>query len=280
MNRKIATLLFFVTLSLVLAPLAYGETSSVYKLGRELVIEKDARVRHAISFGGQITISGFVEGSVVALGNSVVLTETALVEGDIISLGGVVVQGRGSVVKGHINEINLTEMSEAISLVLNEEWEGWSWLFALVSMFFLLCLLVLGLIAYAVIPRQMAIISEEIKKSTLRVACWGVGGLISVIPLMVLLTMSVVGIVLVPLQMTITVVAAILGFVAVAQLLGREILVLLKKTDRGLMTQTALGLIVIWLVGWIPYLGWMVKSLVIVVGMGSVLVTRFGTVRT
>jgi len=279
-NRKINVILLLATLFFLLVPLAYGETSSVYKLGGELVIERDARVRHAISFGGQITISGFVEGNVVALGNSVVLTETALIEGDIVSLGGVVVQGRGSVVKGHINEINLTEMSEALSLILNEEWDGWSWLFAVVSIFFLLCILVLGLIAHALIPRQMVIISEEIKKNTLRVACWGVGGLISVIPLMVLLTMSVVGIVLVPLQMTITVVAAILGFVAVAQLLGREMLALLKKTDRGVMTQTALGLIMIWLVGWIPYLGWMVKSLVIVVGMGSVLVTRFGTVRS
>lgn len=279
MNRKINIILLLASLSFLLVPLAYGETSSVYKLGGELVIERGVRVRHAISLGGQITISGFVEGNVVALGNSVVLTETALIEGDIVSLGGVVVQGRGSVVKGHINEINLTEMSEALSLILNEEWDGWSWLFALVSMFFLLCLLVLGLIAHAFIPGQMVIISEEIKKNTLRVACWGVGGLISIIPLMVLLTMSVVGIVLVPLQMTITVVAAILGFVAVAQLLGRETLALLKKTDRGVMTQTALGLIMIWLVGWIPYLGWMVKSLVIVVGMGSVLVTRFGTVR-
>lgn len=279
MSKKIGIILALVILWLGFAPLAYGETGSIFRLGKDVVIQKEDRVKHVLSFGGQVTISGQVEGSVLCLFESVVLTESALVEGDVLSLGGVVVRGRDSVVKGQVHEINLSELSDAVSIILNEEWEGWSWIFAFVSMFFLLCLLVLGMITFAVIPKQMKVIAAAIRTNPWRASCWGLVGLISIIPLAVLLTMSVVGIVLVPLEMTIAMTASVLGFIAVAQLVGQVTLVLLKRPDRGVMTQTSLGLAIIWLVGWIPYVGWMIKALVIVVGLGGVLVTRFGTVR-
>lgn len=279
MSRKIFFLLILAVIWLSFVGNARAESGSVFGLGREIVIEKESRAKHVFSIAGQITIHGQVEGSVLCLFDSVVLTETAMVAGDVVSLGGVVVRGPYSVVKGKISEINFAEISDAISLVLHEEWQGWSWIFAIISIFFLMCLLVLGMIAYAVIPKQMVAISEVIKKSPWRVGCWGIGGLISIIPLAVLLTMSVVGIALVPLQMTIAVTAIILGFIAVAQGVGGQILLMFKKTDRSLMTQASLGLAVIWMLGWIPYLGWMLKAVIIVIGLGAVLVTRFGTLR-
>jgi len=43
------------------------------------------------------------------------------------------------------------------------------------------------------------------------------------------------------------------------------------------MRETIWGLIILWLIGWIPYVGWMVKMCAIVIGLGGVLLTRFGT---
>jgi TM2 domain-containing membrane protein YozV len=43
------------------------------------------------------------------------------------------------------------------------------------------------------------------------------------------------------------------------------------------MRETVWGLIVLWIVGWIPYVGWMIKVSAIVLGLGGVLLTRFGT---
>ncbi len=276
--RRFALYFIAFPLCLILSEQAYGGTKSVFKIGSELVIEKDERVRHAVSFGGQITVSGRAEGNVVAFGSSVVLKGSAEVAGDVISLGGVIVRGRGTEVKGHLMELNLDEISRALALVLSEEWEGWSWVFALVSIFFFLCLLVLAFIINALLPRQMGVISEDIKTNPLRAGFWGVVGLISIVPLAALLTMSVVGIVLVPVEIALGVLVALMGFIAAARLIGREVLLRLKK-ERGIMTQTSLGLVVIWVIGWIPYLGWLTKTLAIVVGMGSVLVTRFGTVK-
>ena len=44
-----------------------------------------------------------------------------------------------------------------------------------------------------------------------------------------------------------------------------------------MMRETIWGLIILWLIGWIPYVGWMVKVCAIVLGLGAVLLTRFGT---
>jgi hypothetical protein len=40
--------------------------------------------------------------------------------------------------------------------------------------------------------------------------------------------------------------------------------------------ETFLGLIVLWIIGWLPYIGWMVKAIAIVVGLGASLVSCFG----
>ncbi len=279
MSKKIVLFSVLVALLLCVTPPSYSDSGSVFRLGKDVVIQKEEKVKHVLSLGGQVTISGHVEGSVLCLFDSVVLTESAMVGGDILTLGGVVVYGRDSVVKGRVHEINISELSEAISIIINEEWEGWSWIFAFVSIFFLLCLLVLGVIAYAVIPKQMKVIAAVITAAPWRTSCWGLVGLISIIPLAVLLTMSVVGVVLVPLELTVAMTASILGFITVAQLVGGKIFALLRIPGRSLMTQTSLGLVIIWLVGWIPYVGWMMKALVIMVGLGGVLVTRFGTLR-
>jgi len=111
----------------------------------------------------------------------------------------------------------------------------------------------------------------------LKATVWGIVGLILIVPLAVLLAVSVVGIVLIPLEMTIVLCAVILGFAAVSQLVGERLFVTLKRHDRSIMRETVWGLIILWVIGWIPYVGWMLKVFAIVLGLGGVIVTRFGT---
>jgi hypothetical protein len=106
---------------------------------------------------------------------------------------------------------------------------------------------------------------------------WGLGGLVLIVPLAVLLAISVIGIVLIPLEMTIVLCAVLIGFISVSQLVGRKLFAVLKRNDQSMMRETVWGLIILWLIGWIPYVGWMIKVCAIVIGMGAVLLTRFGT---
>ncbi|HUH67244.1 MAG TPA: hypothetical protein VLZ07_12510 [Syntrophales bacterium] len=275
-NAALTIFLVFVLL-LFLASVSWAESPSIVKIGSDLTIEESTKVHNVIVIGGQITVEGTVENRVVAIGGSVVLAKTAVVGGNVFCLGGIVVRGRGAELRGTVTEINSNDISQAVTNALSEEWEGWSWIFAIISMSMFLGLLIITVVTVLLIPKPVRLISEAIKVKTFKVTAWGLGGLILIVPLAVLLTISVIGIVLIPLEMIIVLCAVLLGFISVSQLVGRRLFSLLKRYDQSMMRETVWGLVILWFVGWIPYVGWMIKVCAIVIGLGAVLLTRFGT---
>jgi hypothetical protein len=272
----------FTCLLVLLALLGYttavhAEATSVVKINDDVTIEENMKVRNVFVLRGQITISGTVEQNVVAIGGSIVLTRTAVVNGDVVALGGIIVMGKGADVHGTLTEINSSNISAAISDLLSDDWEGWSWLFAIFSVVVFFAILILALLIVALIPKPIQVIAETIKTNTFKVSLSGLLGLLLIVPIAVLLTISVIGIVLIPLEMILVVSAALLGFIAVSQLIGRRVLTLMKRTGGGVIRQTFWGLMTLWLIGWIPYVGWIIKVLAVVLGLGGVIMTRFGT---
>jgi hypothetical protein len=255
---------------------AKAETNSIVKINSDVVIEEGTKVHHVIVLGGQITVSGTVEQHVVAIGGSAVLTRTATVGGDVFVLGGIIAMGKGADVRGTLTEINSSNISDAISNLLSDNWEGWSWLFAVFSVVVFFATLIIAILIVLLIPKPILTIADGITLHTYRAAIAGFIGLLMIAPVAVLLTLSVIGIVLIPLQIVVVACAAVFGFVAVAQILGKRILGLAKKPDQSLLRQTFWGLLVLWIIGWVPYIGWMMKVLAIVLGMGGVMITRFG----
>lgn len=276
MKKKTALLLilglFFCSVSTVRA-----DSSNIVKIGSDVTIEEGTKVRNVLAIGGQITIDGVVDNHIVAIGGSVVLTGKAVVGGSVFCIGGIIVKGRGAEVYGNLTEINADDISAAIANALSEEWEGWSWIFAIISISIFLGVLLLTFLTVFLIPKPIRLISSAIKEKPLKVTVWGLAGLVLIVPLAVLLAISVVGIVLIPLEMTIVLCAVLVGFIAVSQLVGRKLFTVLKRHDQSMVRETIWGLIILWLIGWIPYVGWIVKMCAIVLGLGGVLLTRFGT---
>ncbi|MBA4397524.1 MAG: hypothetical protein C0394_09105 [Syntrophus sp. (in: bacteria)] len=265
-------------LLILLGPVAaaQAETTNIVKINSDVVVEEGTKVRNVIVLGGQITVNGTVEQHIVAIGGSAVLTRTAVVGGDVVVLGGIIAVGNGADVRGTITEINSSNISDAISDLLSDNWEGWSWLFAIFSVVVFLATLIIAMLVAALIPKQILTISEGIALHTYRASITGLIGLLMIVPVALLLTVSVIGIVLIPLQIVVVACAAVFGFVAVAQILGQRVLVIAKRPDQSLVRQVFWGLLVLWIIGWIPYIGWMMKVLAIVLGMGGVMITRFG----
>lgn len=266
-------------LGLLLGPAAAGaaEDKSIIKIGSDVTVEAGQKVRTVVTIGGQITVIGTVEKNVVAVGGSVVLTKTAVVEGNVVALGGVIVIGRDARVDGSLTEINSSNLYETMTAALSTEWEGWSWIFAIISLSIFLVILVLALLTVALLPKPVRVISEAIRDNTFKVVLCGLLGLVLIAPLALLLTISVVGIALIPLEVIIVACSIILGFISVGQLIGGKAFRLLGRPNPGVIRETLWGLIILWIIGWIPYIGWMVKAIAIVVGLGATLITRFGT---
>ncbi|MHB8829169.1 MAG: bactofilin family protein [Syntrophales bacterium] len=277
-TRLQRTILLLLPLLLLIAtPTFAANDKSVIRIGKDITIDKGEKVRRVVAILGQITVHGEVDDGVLAIGGSVVLTKTAAVGGDVASVGGVIVVAKDAEIGGNLTEINSTNIYETLMNSINSEWSGWSWVFALISLSMLTVILCMALLTAALLPRQVIVVSEAISENTFKVILTGVLALIAIAPLALLLTISVIGIALIPLEVILVVLTALLGFIAVSRLIGSWALHLGGKQDAGVVRQTFWGLVIIWIIGWIPYLGWMIKAIAIVVGLGATLITRFGT---
>ncbi len=256
---------------------AQAENITIFKIGEDVSIEEGTRANHVLTINGQITVAGTVEGNVFALGDSVVLAKKAVVKGNVVTLGGVIVMGKGAEVHGTVTEINSSNISEVITHVLSDEWEGWSWVFAIFSLTIFFSVLIIAVLIVVLIPKPIQIISGAIQEETVKITLWGLLGMVLVMPLAVLLTISVIGIVLIPLEIILVVSAMLLGFIAISQLLGRKLYALLKRPSQHILRETFWSLVVLWIIGWLPYIGWMIKVLAMMMGLGAVIYTRFGT---
>ena len=65
-----------------------AENATIFKIGEDLTVEEGARINHVVAINGQITVSGTVEGNVIAIGNSIVLTRKAVVRGNVFTFVG------------------------------------------------------------------------------------------------------------------------------------------------------------------------------------------------
>ena len=276
MKRPLIILLS-VGLVLWMAAMARAEVSSVTKIGNDVIVSEGTTVKNATAIGGQVTVDGTVQGDAVAIGGSVVLGSGAVVAGDCISIGGVIVKGRGADVRGDLIELNSSQITTAVSTVLTEDWEGWSWVFAILSICIFFMILVIALITVTLMPKPFETIATAIRHHTFRAFLWGLLATIIVVPLAVLLTVSVIGIVLIPLEIIVVVCGVLMGFIALARLVGRGVFLRLRKREPGLLRATFWGLLLLWILGWLPYIGPIIKVLAVVVGLGGVIMTRFGT---
>ncbi len=249
---------------------ARAENNNIVKIGGDVTVDEGTTVKNAVAVGGQITVRGMVTGHVVSVGGSVVLTKTALVKGNVVSVGGVIVMGKGAQVHGSSKEINSSDLSQSLAAVLNEDWEGWSWVFAVLSLFVFIGILLMALLIVTLLPKPVRLVAGAIKDSPLKVFLWGLVVLVSVVPLALLLTISVLGIVLIPLEMAIVVCSALVGFIAAAQLIGEKGLALFGRRNQSVISDIFCGLAILWLIGWIPHIGWMIKVIAVVIGLGGV----------
>ena len=96
-----------------------------------------------------------------------------------------------------------------------------------------------------------------------------------VIPLAIFLAILVIGIPLIGLEIFLVGIAFLVGYIAIAQLIGDKIAAFMQRPALGVIWLTVMGLLALWLLSWAPFLGSLVKAVVIVLGFGGVLATLF-----
>lgn len=261
-----------VILLIVLLPLVSANARDKVRIGGNVLVEEGTEVKDAVAVGGSITVNGKVKKSAVAVGGSVTLGPNAVIGDDVVAIGGEVVQAQGSIIHGDVVELNIPGVSAIMPFFFEDTSLGWFWAFKIVS---LLGFLALALLVVAVIPRPFSLISSTVQQYTLKTILLGTLGLLVLVPLAVFLAITIIGLPLVALEVFVVGIAFLVGYIAIAQLIGDKIAVLLKRPALNALWVTLLGLLILWLVGWVPFVGSLVKAVAIFLGFGGVLATIF-----
>lgn len=268
-----------------------GETvDSAVVYGGNLVVRGNVE-DDAVVFGGNLEVTGHVEGDVHAFGGNVVLGPGASVEGDVSSFGGEVLKQEGARVEGstesfggaNIGRMVAGEIKENIKQSRrqassdeehDEEHEdrdggGFAGFLLTFAMLF-----GMGFLGQLFFPARMKELGAEVRAQPVKNGVVGLLGALALIPTLLVLTVTIIGIPLVLALLVVVPLVTAMGFAAVASELGARLPIPSSRKTQAMVL--ALGLLILLVVGHIPVLGALVLTLATLVALGAVIRTRFG----
>lgn len=246
-------------------------------VGGDASIEENATVNGDLAvIGGNVMVDGEIRGNVTVMGGSVRLGETAVVTGSVETLGGTIHRSPGAVVEEREGDRlpgpdSIPMMRTPAVQVSFDPITG-----PLMAILQAVALGALAMLVNLFASRQM-----ERAGQTMRLQPVQSGG-VGCLTLLILLIMGIT-IILLPISaigLLIAGIAGLFGWLSFGLLVGRQIAVWLKQpwTDPvsagvGTLAVTLLAsmLNLIWCIGWIPY------TLIGLIVLGAVVLTRFGT---
>jgi hypothetical protein len=135
-------------------------------------------------------------------------------------------------------------------------------------------LFVLGLIVLSVVPRRLEVVSGAMVARPWHSVLAGLAGTVGAALLAVLLAVTIIGILLIPVEVLLVVSGGVLGVTALTLYLGRTLP--FPATRRTMVLELAAGTLVFSVVAEVPVLGGMAWVAAWFLTFGAVLRTRFG----
>ncbi len=254
---------------------AFAKAQDIIKMNKEIEVDKDMVVGDVVAIGGDVAIAGRVENNVVAVGGSVTLKDHSYVGGHVVVVGGEIYKSPSAVVSERITQIYMPRFIPSITTFMRG---GWMALWTTISILVLLGFIGLAILFTALIPEHIGAVISTLEKSFVSMLLWGMLWAILVVPIAVFLAMSIIGIVLIPLEILLAILALIIGYIASAVFIGKHILASFAKKPPPFV-DAILGIMILFLIGFVPMVGPIVKMLFVTAGFGAVLTTRFGTIK-
>lgn len=279
----------------------HGNDNDVVRFGDDVIVEEGEVVEgDAVAIFGSVLVNGIVEGDAVAIGGAVTIGPRGRVDGDGVAIGGGVSRETGGEVRG-----------ETVSIGKGGDWGGewvngryirhhrFPWGFfsrggrLLVWIVWSVVLILLTLLVMAVARRPVENVCSRARHEAFKMGLIGLAAWLLVGPAIVLFLVTIIGIpiglVVIPLLFA---VALLLGYTGVGLAVGERIG---GSAGRSAYLNLALGVLALqgvsiiagimripgsWLgvLGWIvAVVGWAVIFVASTVGLGAVIMTRFGT---
>lgn len=287
----------------------YRRGGARVRIGGDVWVRADENVGDAVvAIFGSAHVDGRVDGDVVAVGGRVVLGPRADVRGNAVSIGGGVDRDPGARIQGDLTEVRIGSPSFG-PFIRVLPWHDWRWFgrpFGGAAALFgsLMRMAVLGLLVTMIVAfggRAVRRVGGMAAADPWRSALAGLAAQIFFFPLLVVtiivLAVSIIGIpllLLVPFGLLAVLFGLILGFAGVGWALGQAVGRRAGGTGPGLFVSLVLGLTLIWALtviarfvglaggpvhlaaGAILVAGFVIEYAAWTVGLGAVLLSRFG----
>lgn len=264
-----------ICITLLLCTCAFAKGEDVIKFYRDAVIAQGVNVNDVVAIGGNVSVFGRVDGNITAIGGFVILKPGSYVGGEIISIGGEVIKEPGAELAGRATSIYMPHFIPSFATLLKG---GWLAVWATISVLVLVGFLGLAVLLIALIPDHMKTIVKSLEASFGIMLLWGLVWMVLIIPIAAALAISIIGVVLIPLEILLVVLALIIGYIAAGVFIGKHVLASFVKKPLPLV-DALVGIVILFLIGFVPFVGAVVKALFLMAGYGAVLVTRFGTAK-
>lgn len=264
-----------------------GETldGSLLVIGGTASISTDSTLNgDMVLIGGTISVRGKVTGDIVAIGGSVTLDDTAVVEGGLTLLG-------ASLNRSPLAEIveGISEQTPEIFNFDSQNTDRWKLPFSaadrpvtklLNTTFQALAMGVLAVIIGLLLPAQVKRVTDTVLREPL---VTGGVGLLTIIVAPIVIVLVAITILLIPVSILIFIIfilAILFGFIAIGFEIGQRIAILFKTTFHPSIS-AGIGVMLLSLVtGYatlIPCIGWVIGTIVTILGLGAVVISRFGS---
>jgi len=265
-----------------------GETldGDLAVIGGIATLEADSRVTGTVFLvGGNLVVDGAIGGDLAVIGGNARLGPQAVVEGDLVTFGGNVNRGGGRILG---DTISGEELNFPYNLNFNPDFPfnirtgfGMSYAGRVVSYLFQSFMLAaLAVLVVMFLPKHVGLVSDTVVDQPIIAGAFGlltiIVGPILIVFLIITICLAIVGL----LGALVLIAAGVLGWIALGLEVGKR---LSKAMNQDFQPVVAAGLgtlifaLVVNGIGFIPCVGWLAPFLATAVGMGAVLMTRFGT---
>jgi cytoskeletal protein CcmA (bactofilin family) len=266
-----------------------GETvqGDLAVLGGNLELQAGGRVNgDVVIIAGSGVIDGEVDGHLVVLGGMAELRSNAVIRQNLFTFGANVSKAEGATVQGETVE----GFRGAFKLpeIQIRQGQPWQWdqqpFFNAMRDFLrfvlnLVALVVLGVLLVLFLPKQTAVVAQAVTEAGWTSLAVGLLTFLVLLVLVPLLVIICIGIPVAVLLVMVAVAAGLFGWIAIGILVGHRLLAALHTSQTQPVVEIIVGVVVLTLLAQIPCLGWLLGVIASAVGLGAVVLTRFGTVR-
>jgi hypothetical protein len=245
-------------------------------MGSHLVVSENEELDEVVVIAGSADIRGTVK-KLVLIGGEVHLFSTAVILEELNTIGGHLSTDKGASVKGKSVNVGLPLSDESWLLILRKLKNSniGQFLKSDMTAFLMTLLKIVSIMLFSflgnyIAPMYFKNIAVNIRERPGSSFFWGFISLFMVIPIVILLAISIIGIPLMPLQFSLYFIFFVLGYAQSAQF----IVVLLSKIHSSLRINNAflsifLGILLFEFISLIPYFGAFLKWSFIIMGFGS-----------